>query len=205
MPSLQLHMLRVAGVASIICENSKITIDKKSVIEACLLHDMGNIIKFNLNFLPEFLKPEGLEYWQNVQNEFKQKYGDDEHAGIYEIAKEVGVTEKTFELIKSVGFTKAGQNLKENNLEKSVCCYSDHRVTPSGVLPLEERMQEGRKRFATNKNVKESEEVFERLASPMRELESKIFSESRITPDYITDSVVNPLLESLKKFKIETK
>jgi len=62
MPSLQLHMFRVAGVASVICENFKQPelINQDDIVSACLLHDMGNIIKFNLSLFPQFLEPEGL-------------------------------------------------------------------------------------------------------------------------------------------------
>lgn len=36
---------------------------------------MGNILKFNFDLFPEFCKPEGREFWEKVQEEFKQKYG----------------------------------------------------------------------------------------------------------------------------------
>ena len=48
MPNLAMHQLRVAGVAMQICESLDTNIDTNSVVKACLLHDMGNIIKFNL-------------------------------------------------------------------------------------------------------------------------------------------------------------
>ena len=49
MPSLQLHMYRVTAVASRIVDNWKgQNLDKKEIIIACLLHDIGNIIKFKL-------------------------------------------------------------------------------------------------------------------------------------------------------------
>ena len=70
MPNLQLHQLRVASVAKIIAENFKEKLDKESIVIACLFHDMGNIIKFNFSYFTEFLKPEGLEYWQAVKNEY---------------------------------------------------------------------------------------------------------------------------------------
>ena len=47
MPSLQLHQYRVAGVAMYLCERVKMKIDTDNIIAACLLHDMGNIIKIH--------------------------------------------------------------------------------------------------------------------------------------------------------------
>ncbi|USN54769.1 MAG: HD domain-containing protein [Candidatus Peribacteria bacterium] len=52
-PSLQEHMLRVAAVAEQICLHSSQEIDHATIVTAALLHDMGNIIKFNLDKLPE--------------------------------------------------------------------------------------------------------------------------------------------------------
>ena len=74
MPTLQLHQLRVAGVAKIIADSFNGEIDKESIVLACLFHDMGNIIKFDLKNFPEYNQPEGIEYWQKVQSEFLEKY-----------------------------------------------------------------------------------------------------------------------------------
>jgi len=49
MPQLQLHMFRVAGVASLITENLEKKIDTNSVIFTALLHDLGNMAKIKLN------------------------------------------------------------------------------------------------------------------------------------------------------------
>ena len=53
MPLLAMHQIRVAAVAMMICDSLSVPIDKDSVIKACLLHDIGNIIKFDLNHFPE--------------------------------------------------------------------------------------------------------------------------------------------------------
>ncbi len=47
MPTLQQHQLRVAGVAKQICDSISEPIDKEVVVDVCLVHDMGNIIKFD--------------------------------------------------------------------------------------------------------------------------------------------------------------
>src|SRR3954452_25294278 len=86
MPALQQHQLRVAAVAAMICDSLPGT-DKETVVIACLFHDMGNIIKSDLSYFPEFVQPEGLEYWEKVKQEYIQKYGSDENAATKEIAK----------------------------------------------------------------------------------------------------------------------
>jgi 5'-deoxynucleotidase YfbR-like HD superfamily hydrolase len=87
MQNLQDHQLRVAAVASIICDSFDFLINKEKIIKVCLLHDMGNIIKFQLDYFPELNKPEGLEYWQNVQKEFIAKYGPNEHNATMKIMR----------------------------------------------------------------------------------------------------------------------
>ena len=61
-PHLQLHMYRVSAVAWTICDNFDEELDKIKIVAADLLHDMGNIIKFDLKLFPEFLEPEGYDY-----------------------------------------------------------------------------------------------------------------------------------------------
>ena len=67
MPVLQQHMLRVAGVTDLICQLAGDKVDSHNVVIAALLHDSGNIIKFDLQRFPHFLEPEGLDYWLQAQ------------------------------------------------------------------------------------------------------------------------------------------
>lgn len=106
MPTLRLHQLRVAAVGQIICDSIPDFKDTKEVVVTCLLHDMGNIIKFDLNYFPEFLKPEGLEYWQKVKEEYIQKYGNDEHHATQSIIAELLNSGKIRECADQVGFSK---------------------------------------------------------------------------------------------------
>lgn len=55
-PGLQLHMYRVTGVAFIICNHFNEGIDRNTILSTCFLHDMGNIIKFNFDLLPELFE-----------------------------------------------------------------------------------------------------------------------------------------------------
>ena len=88
MQNLVEHQLRVTAVAEMICETLDVPVDKDLVVRVCLLHDMGNIIKSDLNYFPEFVKPEGLEYWQKVKDEFIEKHGNEEHFATEKICKE---------------------------------------------------------------------------------------------------------------------
>ena len=98
-PNLQDHMLRAASVGAYISDHwkNKADLDKNSMIQALLLHDMGNIIKFDFRFSYLLGKEEAnTGYWKKIQQEFIKKYGDDEHVATVEIAKEIGLRDRAF-------------------------------------------------------------------------------------------------------------
>ena len=69
MPNLQLHQLRVAAVGKLISEHFTVPVNVRDVVLACLFHDMGNILKFDLTQFPEFREPQGILYWEEVKKE----------------------------------------------------------------------------------------------------------------------------------------
>ena len=209
MPSLQLHQLRVAAVGKFICEHLKKSVRTEDVVVACLFHDMGNVVKFDLGYIPEFLEPEGLAYWENVQREYKRKYGGaDQHAANEAIARELGLSEEVISYIAAVSFSKVGEVVKSSSFEKKICEYSDSRVGPHGILSLDERLRDGRKRYlnridAVQKNgVAAPTDTFEALMKLEHELEEQLFAVADITPEGITDAAVAPLIEELWEYTV---
>jgi HD-GYP domain-containing protein (c-di-GMP phosphodiesterase class II) len=56
---LQLHMLRVAAIVQNICQEWKTqNMDVQQLITVALLHDLGNIVKFNMTLYPTVWEPE---------------------------------------------------------------------------------------------------------------------------------------------------
>jgi len=151
-PALQEHMFRVSSVAMMIAKHMTIDVDIDYITKAALLHDMGNILKFNLSFFPEFLKPEGLEYWKLIQNEYKEKYGNDEHMATFKIISEIGVSSHINELVHAYGFAQSITILADHDYSKKISLYSDHRVGPYGIRSLIEKINNGRIRYKENKN-----------------------------------------------------
>ncbi len=201
MPTLQLHQLRVAGVAKVIVNQFKDPIDKDSVLLACLFHDMGNIIKSDLSIFPEFLQPEGLEYWQGVKNEFLEKYGPDEHAATITIAKEAGLPVAALHCIERIGFSHATENDQDNVMEYKVCNYVDMRVGPYGVLSMNDRIIEGQKRYAGKKHSIAGAK-FDSLVQSLENIEKVIFGKTDLKPEDVNNEKVNNLIEELRKTEI---
>ena len=202
MPNLQEHMLRVAAVASLICDNFNESLPKKEIVTACLFHDMGNIIKFNLKDFPNFLEPKGLDYWVNVKNEYIKKYGNEEHTATNKIAEENNLSVKIIEILNHIGFSKATDNEFEESFEYKICGYADMRTGPYGELSLEERMYEAHERYKGKKHSLASGS-FSSLSNSLRNIEEQIFSKCKIKPEDITDEAIAPIILELKNFVIE--
>lgn len=200
MPNLQDHMFRVAGVASLICDNFNELLPKREIVSACLLHDMGNIIKFNLDKFPEFLKPEGLDYWKNIQNEYFNKYGKEQHVATNKIIKELGVSDEVFYLVENIGFGKAYDNFKSDSFARKICAYSDMRVAPFGVESLEGRLEDFRGRSRGSSIYKDSE--VEDIHNYFFEIEKQIFTKCKIRPENINNETILQIITELKNESI---
>lgn len=203
LPSLQTHMLRVAAVAKIISDNFNHKIDKTNIVKACLVHDMGNIVKFNLRVYPQFLEPEGFDFWEDVKNSFIKKYGENEHEASVKITKELGLTPQIVELVHCIGFMHAKDNYLTKDFSKKICAYSDLRVAPYGVVSLNERIYEGRNRFRLNHDNKKKIEVFEQGVKYVVLIEQQIFENAKIQPDYIDNKSVSSIMYELENFEVE--
>lgn len=197
-PNLQQHQLRVAAVAKQICESQQVPVHTEDAIRACLLHDMGNILKFDFNYFPEFFEPQGRKYWEDVRDHFAKKYGQNEHAATLAIAQEIGVSKNILNLIDAVGFTHIPPTLQDQNLEKKICCYADQRVGPFGVISISDRLAEGKKRYAGRKNL----DNFDALAADLITLEQQVFTDSNLRPEQITDHSISSELQPLSHFSI---
>jgi len=205
MPSLQLHQLRVAGVAKLVCEQSMKPVDTHTVVLAGLFHDMGNIIKSDLRYFPEFVEPEGLEYWEQVKADFVSKYGTDHHRANVAIAREVGIPEASVALIDGIGFSKLPEVVSDGSLERKVLQYADMRVGPHGILSLPERLEEGRARYQKTRTERPyygSDEEFRRLDSVAEEVERQVMSQTNLAPEDLNDASVAPLIEQLRKYTV---
>ena len=203
MPSLQLHQLRVAAVAKLLCEGCTKPINEHDVILACLFHDMGNIIKSELSYFPDFTEPEGVEYWERVKADFVEAYGTDSHTANIAIAKEIGFSSGVLALLDGVGYSRIEAVVASPSFELKLCQYADTRVGPRGVLSQDQRLAEGRKRYvARNKDYYDTDDGFENLSRAARELEQQIFSETTIQPEDINDAAIEPLIEELREYPV---
>ncbi len=201
MPNLAMHQMRVAAVAMQICDSLNIKIDQESIVRACILHDMGNIIKFRLEQFPDWNQPEGLEYWQKIKNEYIEKYGDNEHTASLIIAKELKTSSYVQELVNSIDSSFVEKIAMGDDICKKICIYVDNRVNPNGIVSAEEHSLEAQKRYENHPHAFSDEKrLF--FNKSLFLIENQIFSNSKIIPENINDESIIPFLEILKDFSI---
>jgi 5'-deoxynucleotidase YfbR-like HD superfamily hydrolase len=203
MPNLREHQLRVAGVAKYICNQlSEKDFSERDLITACLLHDMGNIVKADLSVFPEFITPELLPRFEKQKKEMMEKYHD-EHDATLGIARELGVGLGVYTYLENARLLKF--NEKEAELAVQIYNYADMRVHPFGIRALQERLDNLRARYETKK-MREGLPPFNREAFEKRlhEFEDDIFScIASVRPQDITDESIAPLIAELQTFDIE--
>ncbi len=200
MRNLREHQMRVAAVAWQICDSMDIEVATDTIVRACLLHDMGNIIKFQLGYFPETLEPEGIEYWSKVKEDFVAKYGVDEHHANLKISEELGASQDVLTCVDAIGFDNWENTHKEGDWGSKISAYADSRVAPWGVAGLEERLLDGKNRYIDVSSVEQ--EMRDVLYDSVRQIEKEIFSKCSIKPEDINDESIKPYLEKLKDFEI---
>lgn len=205
LPNLQEHHYRVAGLALLICDHWRGTnIDRELIKRVCLVHDIGNIIKFDLDKYPHLMgtEKERLDYWKRVKDKFIEKYGDEEHGATYSIAKEVGLTNKQMRVLKGLGFSKLDSIQKSPSWELKICEYSDLRVGPFGVVSLVDRLEEGKKRYKDTKRFIYSTNKRRELIKACHNIEENIDKYTDINIRAIDDKSIKNYLKRLPDSEI---
>lgn len=193
---LQLHMLRVASLASLLLDSwIGDEIDKKSVLIACLFHDVAKPITFDMSKQEQFVSSDKeLEVLQRHHDELIFKYGAEEHAALLEIFKEFKFDEKSQGIVNNLEWSLVDKLLSQNDIESLIPIYADMRISPTGLFSIEKRVLELNKR-APIKNLDD-------LLLSSRTLESEISKHTSIDLSSISNNQLNKKLEKLAQTEI---
>lgn len=148
--NLQHHML---SVTSLICEIRDHwigeSVDWNDLITAGLLHDLGNVIKFDLDKYPDLLGDElpRIDFWRQEQVELIKKYGNDDHEATEKMLDELGVETRVRDIIQTKSFGKIRNTATLNDWLPKILQYCDLRVSPYGLMGLDDRMEEIKERY----------------------------------------------------------
>ncbi|MFA6514752.1 MAG: hypothetical protein WCT42_00605 [Candidatus Paceibacterota bacterium] len=199
---LRQHMYRVTAVGLLVNDflSDFVKLDKNILSTAMLLHDIGNIIKFDLN--SDLLKKENIENLEKIKNDFILKYGDDEHIATLSIVKEIKVNQKVIDILDNIGSSKIQSTIDSDDWYKKVCSYSDFRVAPYGVTSIEERFNDVIKRYKGLGHILGDVEKTEQKKIDALTLESQIQEKCSSSLDLINDLKIKNIVEMLEEYEI---
>lgn len=197
--NLQKHMLRVAAVGKIVSENlAGIEIDVDLVVKTLLLHDMGNILKFNLS-KTDMLEEEDrnrVDELVKIQQEFRDKYGSDTDEATISIIREISSDKRIVELCANSHGEHAHLFMDGDDWEKKIAYYADMRIGPNGVLLAADRFDD-----LIRRNIDRKEEL-ERYKAECFEIEKQLQKYSRINLDEIDNSQLMQYFEKFLEIEI---
>lgn len=200
---LQEHMYRVTAVGLIVNDflSYFIKLDKDILTTTMLLHDIGNIIKFDLN--SDLLKNENIENLKTIKNDFILKYGDDEHVATVSIMKEIGVDKKSIEILDNIGSSRIESIINSDDWYKKVCSYADFRVSPHGVASVEERFDDVIKRYKGSNHILGNIEKTEQKKKQAVILEAQIQEKCAEPLSLIDDFKIKLIIDKLAEYEIK--
>jgi len=200
-PNLIDHMFTVARVALFISDHwvgSKL--DRNRLLKIALLHDLGNIVKFDFDKHPEFLGKEiqNIAFWKGKQKEIIAKYGRDDHKATTEMLKQIGLSEEDIDIASSKSFGNSVATKESKNWTLKILLYSDLRVLPFGVGTLEERFQDMMSRMPQYNKRPDIEDLFQAC----REIEKQIQNNVNVSLATINAKSIKEKNENLLNIEI---
>jgi hypothetical protein len=169
-----------------------------------LLHDMGNVVKMNLT-KKEYLPPENqdISYWEDLQNKYIARYGTDDHIVTYNILAELGLDKDYLWLVLNKIFINNEMIANSNNYELKICAYADQRTGPNGIVTLQERFDELRRRYGNNPQASINHPRAQYLISAAYNIERQILQYTSVDLFQITDREISLEMENLNKYRVK--
>lgn len=200
-PNLQEHMLRVWAVVDFLEKHWKggTRVDWVVVKQASLLHDLGNMVKFDFDKHPEFLGDEAknIDFWRRVKNEVVAKYGNDDHEATRQMLQEISIEPETIAIILSKSFGNSVKIAESNDWSLKILYYADLLTLPFGIGTLEERIADVRNRME-----KYTQRLdFEDLVSACRQIEAEIQENLDVPVSEITNDTIKINRKALERME----
>ena len=192
-PNLQEHMLWVAGLAKLIVDNWKDSpLDEDALVQACLFHDAAKLIKFKTF-------DEGNNHWEQVRQEYIERYGNSEHEATVAICRLAGVSEKAIDILETKNINPFVERARyiagSDNFALKILAYCDSRVAPGGLTTLQGRYAELLTRDTGKVEDREAMELF-------LEIERQIQAHLDIDLSAVSQEQVNEQGKSLLSLEI---
>ena len=196
--NLRQHMKTVAAVGDYIMDSRKAGkggFGSTDVAAALLLHDLGNIVKFDFGNrdLWKGYGSEEIENWRKAREIVAVKYGsENDHELTSMMVRELGAGARISFLVSNMVYENIGNVLDSDDFELKVCTYADQRVAPSGVVSVKQRFSDLRLRYAGRKGWNTS--MLDDNGAI--ELQGQVFAGTHIHPEDVKMEVLLPYIRS---------
>jgi hypothetical protein len=205
--NLQMHMIRTAAIGHLIFQHWRgPSIDYDTIITTLLLHDMGNIVKINLDQPEPFFVEHGdmRERIRNMQNHLISLYGNDDHNVTNEIVKNLGLNDRISYLIREKLFIKNDFITYQDDYELKITAYADQRVGPLNILSLHDRFNEAKKRSSITRKSSMNHPDVNIFIAKAYILEEQVLSQTDLKPSDINDRAIAHLVKLLSSYRLTT-
>ena len=204
-PHLQVHMYSVAAIGQYIAQIIDLSKEKThNIIVACLLHDIWNILKFEMSLYPDVWEPEWVDYRTTIKEEFK-KYGWDEKEATFTLCKKLNISQEAYDLVYAYDTTRP-KDISPDNIQLKLIDYSDWRVMVYGIGSLQERINNLISRNIKNKW--RSKEKAERMAKDRIEttttFEQELIESYGINPSDISNLSMQSSIKKMRLYDIHS-
>ena len=203
-PGLQQHQLTVAALGKYIVDHWQgPAIDGQSVITALLVHDLGNLVKFDLTEGATVLDSTLMtNEWRERQQHMRDKYGRNSHQATLQILRELGLPEIVQQLAAEMDASDVCR-IAQDSLEQQMCEYADLRVVPSGITSLAERLADLRQRYSHHPGW-DNETDFQQNVECAKLIEERLQQQTNVDITHIPPEKIETYLVELPLFEIQT-
>jgi len=191
-----MHMLWVTSIGALAIENwSGSAIDQNQVISALLLHDIGNVIKFELGSsqVKKLYSKQELEKLVIVQKQMIDLYGDNADIANILILKKLRVDKQIIQLLDNHSFDFLPTLLDSENWNEKIVFYSDLRVAPWGIVSVTQRIKNLKERYCHRNPDWNNNSLYKKWLNWSTQLEDQLNQHTKID------------LKSLSQHQIEEK
>ena len=178
-------------------------IDESAIVTALLVHDLGNLVKFDLTGSTKALDPTLLtNEWREQQTQLRAKYGYHSHQATLQMLQELGLPEKVRQLAAKMNAADVCQ-IAEDSLAQQICEYADLRVIPTGVTSLHDRLVDLRHRYSHHPGW-DNEINFQQNVTCAKQIEDRLQQHTSVDITQIPPEKIQALLVKLPQFAIQT-
>jgi hypothetical protein len=204
---LQTHLWRTASLMELLLKHWRgPQVDASLLIETMLLHDLGNLVKFDLSDTTPImlLTQTELPMYRALQAEWHQKYGKVVDAVTVAFIKELRLKNgpiMSHIILNHASGTEATTVTQDDWIQK-LCDYTDFRIAPHGLVTLKERFDDLGKRYATRASGWETAAKVAQKLNFFTTIETQLQAQIKLDLTQITAADLEPL-SRLKTHRFE--